>query len=293
MNAEFVVEIRPSGEEPRRLTVAGRLPVGRTGEGLVLADERCSRVHCELRPEAAELVVEDLGSTNGTFVNGVRITAPVQLRPGDELLVGSTVIVVDPDRRTEAPDLPVQPVPVDSTIAQLRASVVGGTVTIVFTDIVDSTAIGSELGDRRWFSLLERHDAIVRALLAEHGGTEIKHQGDGFMLSFPSARQGVCFAAALQRELERRREIEPDFALRVRVGVHTGEVLRVDGDLFGQHVNIAARVAGTAQTDEVLVSRLVHDIVRAMGDLSFSEPRVVALKGLAEPFVLYRLLHDR
>ena len=126
-------------------------------------------------------------------------------------------------------------------------------------------------------------------VLGEFSGTEIKHQGDGFMLSFPSARLGVHFAAALQRELGRRREVETDFPVRVRIGVHTGEVIHVDGDLFGRHVNVAARVAAAAGADEVLVSRLVHDIVNTMGDLRFGAPREMALKGIIEPYLLYPL----
>ena len=245
------------------VTVTGPLLVGRTVDGLVLADERCSRTHCVLRPEPDGLVVEDLGSTNGTYVNGARIAGPTTTGPGDEIVVGSTRIVVDPEAAHVPAALPTGDV--DATIGRLRASVVGGTVTIVFTDIVDSTAIGSELGDRRWLAVLGRHDTVVRTVLAEYSGTEIKHQGDGFMLSFPSARLGVHFAASLQRELGRRREVEADFPVRVRVGVHTGEVIHVDGDLFGRHVNVAARVAAAAGSDEVLVSRLVHDIVSTHG----------------------------
>ena len=79
----------------------------------------------------------------------------------------------------------------------------------------------------------------------------------------------------------------------MRVGIHTGEVLRVDGDLFGRHVNIAARVAGAAGADEVLVSPLVYDLVSAMGDLEFGAPREVVLKGFPDPFVLRPLASAR
>jgi len=285
-----VIEVREPGRVPLRLLVDDRLPVGRAGTGLVLTDERCSRTHCELRVEGDRLVVEDRGSTNGTFVGRQRISAPTALWPGAVLVVGSTSILVDPDDVARPPDSVVVPRPADTAVLdQLRASVVGGTVTIVFSDIVDSTAIGDALGDRAWFALLRRHDAIVRDLVARHSGTEVKHQGDGFMLTFPSARLGVLFAIALQEALARERAADEGFPLHVRVGVHTGEVIQVDGDLFGRHVNVAARVSAQAVGDEVLVSSLVFELVSAMGDLEFGEPRDVVLKGYATPHRVFPL----
>ena len=279
------LEVHAPGVPARLVVVEALLEVGRATDGLVLADERCSRRHCRFEATPSGLVVEDLGSTNGTYVNGATIVGPTRVRAGDVVMVGSSRIVVADDG---AP--PVASAPsgdeVGATVDRLRASVVGGTVTIAFTDIVDSTAIGVGLGDRAWFALLGRHDRITRGLLPDFEGTEIKHQGDGFMLAFPSARQAVGFGAALQRELARRRALDASFPVHVRMGVHTGEVLRVDGDLFGRHVNIAARVAGAAAADEVLVSQLVFELVSAMGDLDFGPPRDALLKGFADPFVL-------
>jgi len=278
------LEVHAPGCEPLAVDVDPTLTVGRAADGLVLVDERCSRLHCRFGVGGAGLVVEDLGSTNGTYVNGDPILRQTCLQAGDVVVVGSTRIVVLADG---GPPPPATSEELDATVGRLRASVVGGTVTIAFTDIVDSTAIGAALGDRGWFALLDRHDRIVRALLGEFAGTEIKHQGDGFMLAFPSARQAVHFGAALQRELARGRGLDAAFAVRVRVGIHTGEVIHVDGDLFGRHVNIAARVAAAADDDEVLVSRLVYELASAMGDLEFGAPREVELRGFTDPFVLY------
>ncbi len=287
---DFVVDVTASGRIPLRLVIRDRLPVGRAGEGLILDDERCSRTHCELWVEGRALMVEDRASTNGTFVNGARIVAPTALGPGDVIVVGSTTIVVDPDAApagAEAPGAASVPAQTAEVLDVLRASVIGGTVTIVFSDIVDSTAIGAGLGDRDWFSLLTRHDEITRGLLVEHSGTEVKHQGDGFMLTFPSARLGVLFAVALQSAFDTERAVNEQFPLHVRVGVHTGEVIHVDGDLFGRHVNLAARVAAQAASDEVLVSRLVHELASSMGDLQFGAPREAVLKGFGETFLLF------
>ena len=92
--------------------------------------------------------------------------------------------------------------------------------------------------------------------------------------------------------LARQRELDPSFPLHVRIGIHTGEVLHVDGDLFGRHVNLAARVAGAARADEVLVSSWVYDLVVAIGDIGFGAPRDVELKGFAERVVV-RPVADR
>jgi class 3 adenylate cyclase len=270
---------------PQPFDVDALLEVGRATGGLVLDDERCSRRHCRFEAAPSGLVVEDLGSTNGTWVNGAAIVGPTRVRTGDVVVVGSTRIVVEADG-APAPPAPHGDVPLDATVVRLRESVVGGTVTIAFTDIVDSTAIGASLGDPEWFALLERHDRLTRALLDAHGGTVVKHQGDGFMLSFPTALQAVHFGIVLQRELAALRARDAAFPLHVRMGIHTGDALRVDGDLFGRHVNLAARVAGVALGDEVLVSEPVYDIVSATGEVEFGPARSLALKGFTERFSL-------
>ena len=182
------LEVHAPGCEVLEVEVATLLLVGRAADGLVLVDERCSRLHCRFEAAPSGLVVEDLDSTNGTYLDGTTVVGPTRLRTGDVVVVGSTRIVVADD------GAPVAAAPrsaeLDATVGRLRASVVGGTVTVAFTDIVDSTAIGAAIGDREWFALLGRHDHITRDLLPQYSGTEIKHQGDGFMLAFPSARSG-------------------------------------------------------------------------------------------------------
>ena len=112
-------------------------------------------------------------------------------RTGDVVVVGSTRIVVVADGATEPPAPPMAD-DFDATVVRLRSSVVGGTVTIAFTDIVDSTAIGPALGDRRVVRAARTSRPHRRAVLVERfGGSEVKHQGDGFMLTFPSAHQAV------------------------------------------------------------------------------------------------------
>lgn len=162
---------------------------------------------------------------------------------------------------------------------------IDGTVTIVFTDIVDSTAMLSRLGDAAWVEVIRRHNEVIRAITAEHGGRVIETQGDGSMLAFSSARRAVACAQEI------RRGIDQAFAntsppIRVRIGIHTGDAIEEADHFFGTTVHYAARVAGEAMGGEVLVSSLVRDLV---GNDTFVEGPEVELKGLDGRHRLYAL----
>jgi class 3 adenylate cyclase len=128
---------------------------------------------------------------------------------------------------------------------------------------------------------LDLHNRVFRAQLTRFGGCEVKSQGDGFMLTFPSARRAVRFAIATQRSFEGADHGDALRRVRVRMGLHTGEAI-VDetGDLFGQHVIIASRIANLAAGGEILVSSLVKEIVSPRGDVVFDAGRSVVLKGI-------------
>ena len=160
-----------------------------------------------------------------------------------------------------------------------------GTVTIVFTDIVDSTVLLARLGDHAWLDVIRRHNAVIEEATAAHGGTVVETQGDGSMLAFSSARRAVACAQAIQREIATclRRRSPP---IRVRIGVHTGDALHEADHFFGTTVHYAARVASHALGGEVLVSNLVHDLVAGQG-IEFLESREVELKGLEGLHRLY------
>jgi class 3 adenylate cyclase len=309
-----VVVVRQPGRQPLFVEVHGRLELGRDCDGLLLADAQVSRRHAELRVTGDRLLVVDLGSTNGTFVDGVAAKEPIELRPGSEARVGETsVALVQPEaaagaslRATTIAGPGVGLGPAESAEDLRRTSIDavaedalsdrwqpvvdpsdGGTLTIVFSDIESSTELATRLGDRQWFDVLASHNRIVREQLSRFGGTEVKSQGDGFMLTFPSARRAVLFAIATQRALEAERAAGSG-AVRVRMGMHTGEAI-VDrsGDLFGRHVIVAARVANLADGGEILVSSLVWEIVAARGDITFGPGREVNLKGIAGAHVVY------
>ena len=153
-----------------------------------------------------------------------------------------------------------------------------GTVTIVFTDIVDSTVLTARLGDHAWLDVLRRHNAVIEDTTAAHGGTVVETQGDGSMLAFSSARRAVACARAIQGEIDRAFAADSP-PIRVRIGVHTGDALHEADRFFGTTVHYAARVASQALGGEVLVSNLVRELV-AGPEIDFLESREVELKGL-------------
>ena len=163
-----------------------------------------------------------------------------------------------------------------------------GTVTIVFTDIEDSTRLTSSFGDRAWLEVLRAHNALVVDATARNGGTVVKGQGDGFMLAFASVRRALECSRQIERDVAATFD-DPGSPIRVRIGVHVGEVLRDADDFFGHAVNYAARVAGAARGGEALVSALAHELVAPTGEFAFGASREVELKGIDGAQLVYPL----
>lgn len=153
-------------------------------------------------------------------------------------------------------------------------------LTVLFTDIVDSTLKALKMGDRRWIELLERHDAILRRQLRLYrGGREVKMTGDGMLAAFDGPARAVQCASAIRDEL-RTLEIE------VRAGVHTGECEQRADDLGGIAVHIAARIMDKASAGEILASSTVKDLVIGSG-LAFAERAEETLKGVPGTWRLF------
>lgn len=153
--------------------------------------------------------------------------------------------------------------------------------TVVFTDIVDSTATASRIGDSRWQELLSRHNVVVRDVLARFRGREVKTTGDGFLAVFDGAARAVRCAAALVSSAISE-------GLVIRASVHTGEVELAGDDVRGVSVHEAARVLGLAGSGEVLVSEITRDLATAAG-LSFEDRGQQELKGLMGPRRVFAL----
>ena len=154
--------------------------------------------------------------------------------------------------------------------------------TVLFTDIVDSTAKLAEVGDRAWRELLQRHHAVIRRQLARFGGREIDTAGDGFFAAFDGPARAIRCACAI-------RDSMGELGLAVRAGLHTGECELVDGKVGGIAVHIGARVSSNAGPGEVLVSSTVKDLVAGSG-IRFEPRGETELKGVPGTWATYSVV---
>lgn len=151
--------------------------------------------------------------------------------------------------------------------------------TVVFTDIVGSTTRATQLGDREWTGLLQRHHHFVRQELRRYRGEEVDTAGDGFLATFDGPARAIAAARAICQGVR-------SLGLEVRAGVHTGEVELLGGDVAGITLHIGARIAALAEPGEALVSRTVRDLVAGSG-IDFEDRGIHGLKGVPEPWQLY------
>jgi class 3 adenylate cyclase len=151
--------------------------------------------------------------------------------------------------------------------------------TVLFTDIVGSTRLAAELGDRRWHRLLVDHQELVRAQLARFQGREVKTTGDGFLATFDGPARAIRAAAAIRSGVR-------ELGLEVRVGLHTGECELLGDDIGGIAVHIAARVLAQAGVGEIVCSRTVKDLVAGAG-FAFADRGSHHLKGVPDTWQLY------
>jgi class 3 adenylate cyclase len=155
-----------------------------------------------------------------------------------------------------------------------------GAVTIMFSDIEDSTELVERLGDEDWLGVLRVHNRLVRESVRRHGGSEVKAQGDGFMLAFTSSRAALMCAVDIQRTLAAN-SAASKHRIRVRIGLHSGFMIYEEADYIGRNVILAARIADQACGDEILVSSDLKEFVEASAPARFLEPRSLELKGLS------------
>jgi class 3 adenylate cyclase len=176
----------------------------------------------------------------------------------------------------------------DGTLSLLEEFVAGDLIarppsgrilaSVLFTDIVDSTARAAALGDSVWAQVLDRHDAIARSAIASYGGRFVKETGDGVLAVFDAPARGIECAKRLRSALSHA-------GIAIRAGIHTGEVELRGEDVSGIGVHIAARVAGLAGAGELLVSRTVKDLV-AGSEYVFASQGAHRLRGIPERWEL-------
>jgi class 3 adenylate cyclase len=161
----------------------------------------------------------------------------------------------------------------------------GGFRTIMFTDLVSSTALTQQLGDESAQEVLRTHDRAVRGALSSNGGREVKHTGDGIMAAFSSATDAVSAAIEVAQVLA-------EAEIAVRVGLNAGEPIEQDGDFFGTAVQLAARVCDNAQPGEVVVTAAIRDLTAGKG-FRWLDERSFHPKGFDTPVTTFALDHSQ
>jgi tetratricopeptide (TPR) repeat protein len=164
----------------------------------------------------------------------------------------------------------------------------------MFTDLVGSTALRTSLGDAQADALFRAHDSLVRAQIAEHGGTDLNAAlGDGFLAVFASTRKALAAAVAIQRELDAFNHARSGASLAVRIGLNTGEVSWQGGQLSGEAVHAASRVCAAATGGQILVSDVTRQLAGTVADVSFLDVGEHDLKGFPQPWRLWEAVWVR
>jgi class 3 adenylate cyclase len=259
-----------------------------------------SRRHAILSPDDNQYVIRDERSTNGLQINGRLVREPFRLTSGDRVVLGdvtltyeqaaedpfATAVYANAAVEAGAPS-PPETQHVDSSIpVHARPA---GLCTILFTDLVDSTRQVTRLGDvagQRW---IQRHTSILREQFAKFQGDEEKWTGDGFVVTFASARMAIHCAMAIQAGLHAYNCSQPDQPMHMRAGLNTGEVLREGNELFGNAVILASRVMSRAGADQILLSELMYRLVQPSGEFRMGDRGLFTIKGLPQRQHLYEV----
>ena len=168
-----------------------------------------------------------------------------------------------------------------------------GLVTVMFTDMESSTALTQRLGDTKAHDVRRTHNTIVRDALKSHGGSEIKHTGDGIMASFSTASSALECSIAIQIGVASHKEEHPDSPLGVYIGLNAGEPIAEDDpggrvDLFGTSIDLAARICDHAAPGQIVASNVVRELAAGKQFL-FADLGETELRGFEDPVRLYEL----
>lgn len=174
----------------------------------------------------------------------------------------------------------------DDPAVTLQAKVRSDTATVMFTDIVESTAISLRLGDQAWTALIKSHFEECRNIVENEDGVVVKTLGDGGMFVFTSAGSALRAAARVQQSVS-----HADGDISVRIGVHTGDLVHEGGDYLGTTVNKAARVAAAAKGNQILVSSTTADMTSG-SNFQYGTPTSLTLRGLEGSHQVVPLLWD-
>jgi len=182
----------------------------------------------------------------------------------------------------------------ESEVPSSTPELPSGTAVILFADIADSTALTERLGDAAFRDKARELDGALREAISSNGGTAIEGKllGDGVLATFGAAREAIEAGLAIQRMAGsgvKGQGSRLDDALLLHVGIHAGDVIREEGNVYGGAVNVASRIADAAAPGEVLVSDVVRSLARTSAGVSFEDRGERELKGVGEPMRLYGL----
>src|SRR5262245_62570960 len=162
-------------------------------------------------------------------------------------------------------------------------------VTLLFTDLVNSTDLLHRVGDEQAQRVLRAHRQLLRDALAGHGGGEVKWLGDGLMTTFPSVADAVRCAIAMQRRARRPAAGE---RLGLRIGLHVGEALPDAGDYVGTSVVLARRLCEEARAGQILCSGVAVELLRGRQAFRFAAVGMLSLKGFPDPVPAYEVAYE-
>ena len=252
-----IVALDPLAEEPQRALMRRLAEGGEHAAALRAYTRYTERLRTELRiapSSATRTLAEEIRAS------GAGTSPPADAAPLDTAPTGP--------RTSTAPSGVGRP---------------SGTVTLLFTDHVGSTALLGRLGEDAADQLRQAHFALTRNAALNHGGTEVKSLGDGLMLAFGSAADGARCAIVIQQECDRHNRRAGNDHLRLRIGLHVGEPIHDEGDYFGAPVVVASRLCDRADGGQILTSELFRLLVGEQGGLTFEAMGDLELKGLAQP----------
>lgn len=272
------------------------MEIGRDPSCEIHIDSRyVSRRHARIRRVDAGFVVEDAQSTNGLKVNGELIHEAHSLTTGDCVLLGDVSLTYEgPDDALATvvygagSPIPAAVSPAGSALAT-AAQRAAGLRSILFTDLVDHTREVVRVGDIAGQLWLRRHIAILREQFQRHEGIEEKWTGDGFVVTFDSARRALQCAIAIQRAVRGANGSALEEPVHVRIGLNSGEVLREEGELFGNAVILAARIMSQAGPDQVLISELMYRLVQPAAEFDVIDRGLFSLKGFPQEHRLFEV----
>ena len=227
---------------------------------------------------------DEANGTTFCLIEAPRKQALVEMHHEAHGDVPNNIIEVNPDAvkaflgRIEDPPMSTESPPSTSNVpikdSAFRA--------ILFTDVEGSTTITSRLGDSKAMELFRTHDAIIRDVIKTHDGREVKHTGDGFMVSFSSVSRAVECAISIQRSIASYNKKDPLVPIRLRIGLSAGEPVTDGQDLFGSTVQLAARICAHAEPDQILATRVIEELCIGK-KLPFSDQGKKKLRGFDEP----------